>query len=270
MSTALIGYTGFVGSNLIRQKKFEDFYNSKNIESIVGKDYELVVCAGAPAVKWLANKEPIKDRENLEGLMDCLGQVSAQKLILISTVDVYPVPIEVDEDTEVEVDLLQPYGKHRLELEKFIQDHFDSLVVRLPGLFGEGLKKNIIYDFLNDNIGDWIHKDSVFQFYNLEHLWGDISIALNNRLRLVNFGTEPTRVQEVASEGFGFEFTNEPQQNPANYDMRTKHFQLFEGCQPGYLYGKKQVLRELQEFGSKLLKNGISPNTARLGPKTLL
>jgi hypothetical protein len=251
MSTALIGYTGFVGSNLNRQRQFEELYNSQNIESIVGKNFDLLVCSGAPAAKWLANKEPIKDRENLQRLMDSLAQVSAQKVILISTVDVYAVPIAVDEDTEIEGESLQPYGKHRWQLENFIKDHFDTLIVRLPGLFGEGLKKNIVYDILNNNLGDWIHKDSVFQFYNLEHIWQDIQTSLNQGLPLVNFATEPTSVREVAAEAFGFDFTNEPPQTPAQYDMRTKHFQLFQGVEPGYLYGKNQVLLELKEFVAK-------------------
>lgn len=251
MSTALIGHTGFVGSNLNRQKHFEELYNSKNIETIVGKDFELLVCSGAPAAKWLANKEPMKDRENLQRLMRYLEQVSAQKMILISTVDVYAVPIAVDEDTKIEIEGLHPYGRHRLELEKFVQENFDSLIIRLPGLFGQGLKKNIIYDFLNDNIGNWIHKDSIFQFYNLQHLWQDITTALDNQLNLVNFATEPTSVREVATKAFRVEFTNEPQQNPAKYDMRTKYYQDFDSYHPGYLYGKNQVLQELKEFVSK-------------------
>ena len=60
MSRALIGYTGFVGGNLHLQTPFDDVYNSKNIDSLRGKSYELVVCAGAPGVKWKANKEPEK------------------------------------------------------------------------------------------------------------------------------------------------------------------------------------------------------------------
>jgi nucleoside-diphosphate-sugar epimerase len=254
MNKAIIGYTGFVGSNLISQIKFDDFYNSKNIESIKGKNYDLVVCAGAPAVKWLANKEPIKDKENLQKLMDCLAQVSANKLILISTVDVYPNPINVDEDTEINGEILQPYGKHRLELERFVQENFDSLIVRLPGLFGEGLKKNIIYDFLNNNIGDWINKDSVFQFYNLAHLWEDLAISLDHQLKLVNFATQPVSVAEVALEAFGLEFTNEPNNNLAYYDMQTKYFDLFSGCQ-NYLYSKEKVLKELKEFVLKQKPN---------------
>lgn len=248
MKNAIIGHTGFVGSNLIRQREFDEFYNSKNIESIVDRQFDLLVCSGAPAAKWLANKEPIKDKENLEILMSCLNRVSANKLILISTVDVYSIPIEVNEDTKVEIGNLQPYGKHRLELENCVRDKFDSLIIRLPGLFGEGLKKNIIYDFLNNHLVNTIHKNSVFQFYNLEHLWQDIKISLNSDLPLINFATEPTSVAEVAKEAFNFDFTNEPEQVPVKYDMQTKYSQIFNSYESAYLYNKEQILLELRKF----------------------
>ena len=51
MKTALIGSTGFVGGNLQRQAAFDDGYHSRNIESLAGKSYDLIVCAGAPAVQ---------------------------------------------------------------------------------------------------------------------------------------------------------------------------------------------------------------------------
>lgn len=247
MSNAIIGYTGFIGSNLIRQAEYKSFYNSKNIGSIVGKNFDLLVCTAAPAEKWLANKEPTKDRENLQRLINYLQQVTAKKVVLISTVDVYPQPIEVDENTIASLENLHPYGKHRLELENIIQERFDALVVRLPGLFGQGIKKNIVYDFLHNNLVDKIDKNSVFQFYNLKHLWQDIQVAISRNLNLVNFAVEPTSVAEVAATAFGFEFTNQTQ-NPVKYDIRTKHYQLFGGCPPGYLYGKSQVLSELKEF----------------------
>ena len=34
MKNALIGYTGFIGKNLMSQIKFDSFYNSKNINDI--------------------------------------------------------------------------------------------------------------------------------------------------------------------------------------------------------------------------------------------
>ena len=36
-ASALIGYTGFVGSNLLRQRAFDATFNSKNIEQISGR-----------------------------------------------------------------------------------------------------------------------------------------------------------------------------------------------------------------------------------------
>jgi nucleoside-diphosphate-sugar epimerase len=249
MLNAIIGHTGFVGSNLIHQMRFHDFYNSKNIETITGKTYDLLVCSGAPAEKWKANKEPLKDLENLNRLTGYLSRVTARKAILISTIDVYPSPVKVDEDTVFDPNSATPYGKHRLNLEKFIESHFDSFIVRLPGLFGNGLKKNIVYDFIQKNNVDQIHADSVFQFYHVDNLWRDIQIALKHRVNLINFATEPVSVHEVAHEGFGFEFANRPKTGPAYYDFRTKHDHLYGGSN-GYIYNKQQILTSLKSFVS--------------------
>ena len=51
--TALIGNTGFVGGNLLRQQPFDALFNSKNIDDIAGRSFDLVVCAGVRAEKWL-------------------------------------------------------------------------------------------------------------------------------------------------------------------------------------------------------------------------
>ena len=55
MTDALIGYTGFVGSNLEATHEFGARYNSKNIAEIEGQSFGHLVCAGAPAKKWYAN-----------------------------------------------------------------------------------------------------------------------------------------------------------------------------------------------------------------------
>ena len=54
MSRALIGHTGFVGSNLLNQQSFDDCFNSKNINEIEHKSFEQVICAGVSAVKCSA------------------------------------------------------------------------------------------------------------------------------------------------------------------------------------------------------------------------
>lgn len=246
MSKALIGYTGFVGSNLLKQQDFNDCYNSSNIDQIAGKHYDQVICAGVSAVKWMANREPAADRENIQSLIGNLKQVKTNKFILISTVDVYPVPIDVDENTTINIQDCKPYGKHRLELEDFVKDNFDAVIIRLPGLFGTGLKKNIIYDFINNNQIDKINPNGCFQFYSLEHLTQDIQTALQNNLQVLNISCEPTSVQEVAQICLG-EQLPESNSTGIKYDYKSIYASLYRG-KNGYLYSKEQVLSDLKAY----------------------
>lgn len=62
----------------------------------------------------------------------------------------YPNPISVDENTEIDIEEVQPYGKNRLYLENWVASNFDDyLIVRLPGLFGKNIKKNFIFDLIS-------------------------------------------------------------------------------------------------------------------------
>jgi hypothetical protein len=236
-----------VGGNLRAQGSFEDTYNSTNVEAIEGRHYRLIVCAGAPGAKWKANRDPDLDRASLERLMRALGRASADHLVLISTVDVYPVPVDVDEDSFIDEDQGSPYGRHRLLLERFVRENFSSTILRLPGLFGAGLKKNVIYDFLNRNQLEAICPESLFQFYPLARLWSDIEIVRGAGLELVNFATEPISVRTVAARAFGLEFENPRAPDPVRYDMRTKHAGVF-GRRGPYLAGAEDVLRALTDF----------------------
>jgi len=140
-----------------------------------------------------------------------------------------------------------PYGRHRLELEQFVRESFHALVVRLPALFGPGLKKNAIYDLINNNQIEKIDSRSVFQFYNVSRLWRDIRIAAGARLPLVHLATEPVSMAEVARCVFGMEWVNHLPCIPPNYDLRTRYAELFGGSS-GYICHKMRVLAELAEF----------------------
>lgn len=251
MKSALIGYTGFVGSNILNAQKFDDLYNSKNIGDIVGKDYDLVVSSATWAEKWKINQDPEADQANIKILTDALSRVTTKQLVLISTVDVYPSPVGADEDSIIDMTKQHPYGKHRLELEVWAREHFPTLVIRLPGLFGQGLKKNIIFDLLNRNMIEAIDARGSFQFYNLDHVWKDISIALEHNLQLVNFATEPVTAKVVAEIITGKPFDQVVAgKEPARYDFRSRHAQVFGG-QHGYLYSKAQILQEITDFAER-------------------
>ncbi len=248
MRTALIGYTGFVGGNLNAQHTFDDLYNSKNVADIEGKEYDLVVSAANRADMWRINQEGEQDLAEIKEYISHISKAKINKLVLISTVGVYKNPNGANEDTEVELEGLTSYGTNRYYLEQFCRDYFDTTIVRLPGLFGPGLKKNVIYDLLHDNNIDRIHKDGVYQYYNLANIWYDIQTAIDNDLPLVNLATPPVSTEEVARECFGMEFTNQPDDvKPAFWDMHSKYAELYGG-DGDYLCTKQQELDQIRAF----------------------
>lgn len=247
MSRALIGSTGFVGGNLLRQASFDACYHSRNIAEIADRQFEWLVCAGAPAEKWRANRDPASDRANLARLEADLSTARARRAILISTVDVYPRPFEVDEATPFNPPEATPYGYHRFQLETFFRERFDTLIVRLPGLFGQGLKKNVVFDLLHGHALEQVHADSSYQYYPLRRLWADLMAAWDAGLRLINLATEPIATETLAREVFNRPLTHRPSIAPARYDMRSRHAALLGG-QGGYLLSREAVLTELRAF----------------------
>lgn len=146
---ALVGYTGFVGSNLAASTNFDRLYNSKNITEAYGTKPNLLVYAGVPAAKYLANKAPEEDLAIIRQAEENIAKIAPQKLVLISTIDVFPTPVGVDENTPPTASS-EAYGRNRLELETWARKHYpEALIVRLPGLYGLNLKKNFIYDMMH-------------------------------------------------------------------------------------------------------------------------
>jgi hypothetical protein len=305
---SLIGHTGFVGSNLDRQTKFICKYNSSNIESIRGEKFDLVVSAGTRAEMWLANQFPDRDKENIDCLISNLEKVDTNDIVLISTIEVYNSPHNVDEESTIDPEKLKPYGKNRFYLEQFVCENFHKHhIIRLPNLFGTGLKKNFLFDLMNrvpriiisnkyleilehiskderelltnnysvDGNGNYqicngisqdilkrlrrvlegvnfsslvfTHKDSSFQYYNLDCLWADILKVIDADLRVVNFATEPVKASELARIAFNVDFDNITERIPFKYDFKTKFDAVFNGSD-GYLYNKQDIIQQIRDF----------------------
>ena len=150
MKTTLVGYTGFVGGNLCLSNQFDACYNSKNIEEAFGTQPELLVYAGVPAEMFTANNFPEKDLETIENAYNNIVKIQPKQLVLISTISVYPDLHKGDELTDIHQDSLKAYGANRLYLEKRVREAYPSaLIVRLPALFGHGIKKNFIFDLIH-------------------------------------------------------------------------------------------------------------------------
>ena len=248
MTNALIGFSGFVGSTLLKQARFDALYRSTTIGEIEGKVFDTVVCAGAPAQKWIANREPEADRRIIDSLMAHLNTIQCKTFVLISTVDVFKSPVGVDEDTLVDETGLHAYGLHRRLLEKFVANHFPKhLIVRLPGLVGPGLRKNVIFDFLNTNNLHAIESRGLFQFYPMVNLWHDICVAVDAGLRLVHLTAAPVTVADVSLQGFGRSFQQELAGTPGSYDMRTRHAAVF-GAAGDYQYSARETIQAIRTY----------------------
>jgi dTDP-4-dehydrorhamnose reductase len=256
-NNALIGYSGFVGSTLLKQLDFNSLYRSTNISDITNKSFETVVCAGAPAVKWLANKNPEQDKQSIDFLISKLSTIKCNNFILISTVDVFKDSLEAVESTPIDTSDLHPYGLHRYQLEEFVRGHFPNyLIVRLPGLVGPGLKKNVIYDLLNNNNLDAIDNRGIFQFYPMVNLWSDIQVALDNNCSLIHLTSEPISVLEIAQQCFNIDFANQLTNEPAVYDFRTEFAHLYNG-NSAYQYSKREVLLAIRGYAQSESNKGL-------------
>ncbi len=150
MKTALVGYTGFVGANLQASHDFTDHYNSKNIQNAYGTEPELMVYAGLPSAMFKVNANPDADFADILQAIENIKAIKAKRVVLISTVAVYDQTVNVDETHSIDEEKLLPYGKNRLYLERWVSENCeDSLIVRLPAIYGKNLKKNFIYDYIN-------------------------------------------------------------------------------------------------------------------------
>lgn len=249
LTNALIGYSGFVGSTLLKQAQFQALYRSTNIGEIDGQTFDTVVCAGAPAQKWIANKDPAADLLKIEGLIAHLKTMTCKTFILISTVDVFKSAINVDENSTIDEVGLNAYGLHRRYLEQFVESHFEHyLIVRLPGLVGAGLRKNVIFDFLNNNNLHAIDSRGVFQFYPMINLWYDIQTALDAGLKLVHLTAEPISVADVSLKGLGKPFNQALANAAATYDLRTCHADIF-GATGHYQYSARETIQAVRAYG---------------------
>jgi hypothetical protein len=219
MNNLLIGYTGFVGSNL-DHSKYEVFINSKNYQSIENQTFDHVMCCGFSGTKYIANKNPIEDWNKIKQLLETILTIQCNKFTLISTIDVY---------------FDHAYGKHRKKIEEVLKDYFSETltIVRLPGIYGKNLKKNAIYDLMHNHNLDQISLKDQYQWYSLFDLESDI--ASNMDKKIIELFPEPILIEEINDSIFKFDTGSFSTLDP------TKHYD-----NKPYIYSKELVLKKIK------------------------
>jgi NAD dependent epimerase/dehydratase family. len=206
---SLVGYTGFVGSNIVKNKQFDKVYNSKNIREAYGTKPELLVFSGVRAKKYLANENPESDLAHIKDAVENIKKISPKKLVLISTIDVYKDSNHVTEDSDIIAEKLQPYGANRYNFEKLVRDTgIDTTIIRLPGLYGINLKKNFLYDLINV-IPAMLSKEKFNELLNKEQKlkdWYDLQDNGYYKFKILD-EAEKKKIREVF-EKLGFSAIN--------------------------------------------------------------
>lgn len=144
----LVGSTGFVGGNLLAKHTFAAECHSSDITAQYGTRPDLCVYAGVPAAMFLANADPEADLAVMRAARENIRQIAPKRLVLISSIAVLADSRGVYEDSPAQdTEGLPAYGKNRLQLERWVREDFpDAVIVRLPALYGAGIRKNFLFD----------------------------------------------------------------------------------------------------------------------------
>jgi len=150
MDDIIIGNTGFVGGGISASRKSNLGFNSRNIEETADRDFGTVFCAAAPGSMFEANRFPERDAARIGALCGRLARLRARRFVLISTIAALRGFGAGADETTADFETATPYGRNRRALEAFCAARFARcLIIRLPALFGPGLRKNLIFDLLN-------------------------------------------------------------------------------------------------------------------------
>lgn len=236
---ALIGISGFIGSNVAN--KFEaitPFTRSDLLENKKQYDVERLFIAAPSADKWKIASKPKEDLDNIRALaIQIQRSFVAQKVILYSTVDVYKDVSDSTEDSETLTTC--SYGGNRHFFESQISASFQNVrILRLGGLFGPNLKKNLIYDLRNRRLDQLsrISPGSRFQYLSISKIL-DYSVATVESVS--NVTGPPILASEIAGEDSCFLSSERP---IVDYNIKSNYFDT------GYLDKKKDILSEIRAF----------------------
>ena len=229
IKNALVGYTGFIGSNLIHIKKNFQYFNSKNIHKIRNKSFNAIYCAGTHSKIWLAKKKPKKDKKNIENLIFNLSKTKANNFFLISTCEVYGKQKETFENSKIEKNTSYAYGNNRMKLEKFVKKNFKSYhILRLPIVYGKNFSKNFIYDLINRKNLDQLNGNDKVQIYEVSNLTKHLSYIEKENITELNISSKPIKIEYISKKFFNIKLNKKKNYRKINmkslYGKYDKHY----------------------------------------------
>lgn len=256
---AVIGASGFVGTNLRRELASVGATVVCLGSESTDNDFAMARCdlafvAAPHARKWWANAHPAADKRIVDELLRKLSLLKARSIVHYSTIDVFPVLNGVDESVDCSP-VEHAYGKHRLYLERSIASIFsNTTIIRLPGLFGNQLAKNVIYDLLNQRMLEDISPRSSYQWYDISDLLSDTLLALTLPGGLVAFNSEPITNRELVAAVFPElqnllpKFREPESESFVSYNIHSRFAEFWSGGEGPFMRDREVVLERIRQF----------------------
>jgi hypothetical protein len=184
-----IGYSiigpGFVGKLIASQLQVNNSYNRTNLDSLPNLSHDTIILAAPTGNRIVVNLDPQRDRDDCAGIVDTLKRTQFNRIVYISTVDVF---------------LESSYGQNRLWLEQQIQQFPNHTILRLPSLCDPSIKKNVLFDLANRQWLDKVSLDSTIQWYPTNRLTQDITYVINNNIAELNLVSAPVCNRDIVSK----------------------------------------------------------------------
>ncbi len=176
MRVGVIGGRGFVGSAFVRYLEKNSIDHSvigrDNYTEFAGQNFDVIINANGNSKKFLAAQEPLREfSETVVSVQRSLLDFKYRTYVICSTIDVYNDvrnPESNSENSPIDPMRISKYGLHKLLAENLVRNYANSwLIFRCGGFVGPGLKKNSIYDLLN-NVPLRVNIDSAYQYLSTD------------------------------------------------------------------------------------------------------
>lgn len=175
MNICIVGYNGFLGRTvyeyLLKDSQFGNVIGIGSQSPDCSSFFDIVVnCAGVSS-RFYVSKNYNKACLVEEKISERIKKMNFDRLIHISSMD-------------VELEPSCYYGQMKILFESiytwFVQPSSRLVTLRLGSLIGKGLKKNVIFDLLNDKT-IYITSDSICNFISIYEVAKVISFVITKK-----------------------------------------------------------------------------------------
>ena len=230
----IVGGNGLTGSAFVRyfDQINEDYkiIQKENKEDFFGKSCDTLIFANGNALKYKANQDPYFDFiASVASVSEYVNKIDFKKIILLSSVDVYPEKNSEKHTLEsnvIDVKKLDNYGYHKFLAENYVQNKTNNyLIFRLPSLVGIGLKKNQAYDYIHEHKQVMVSPLSKFNFINTDYIANVVTKILNENIKneIFNLASKNSMLIKDIKKivGFDSEYTETANDFLYNYQINT-------------------------------------------------